>query len=68
MILKVFNKTQGKTGRYKYQKIYWLKTGKWTTEKFTDILRETLDKHAPIIEVIPGQKKKYVPWYNDEKK
>ena len=38
------------------------------TEKLTEILRDTLDKHAPIIEVIPGQKKKYVPWYNEELK
>ena len=38
------------------------------TEKFTFILRDTLDKHAPMIEIIPGQKKKYVPWYNEELK
>ena len=38
------------------------------TEKFSKVLRDTLDKHAPIIEIIPGQKKKYVPWYNEELK
>ena len=38
------------------------------TFELTKIIRTTLDKHAPLIEILPNQKKIFIPWYNDELK
>ena len=36
------------------------------TEELTKIIKTNLDKHAPLIQVLPKEKKDYIPWYNDE--
>ena len=36
------------------------------TEELTNVIKTTLDKHAPLIQIFPKEKKDYIPWYNDE--
>ena len=36
------------------------------TSEFTKIFTDTLDFHAPFIEILPKEKNVYIPWYNDE--
>ena len=36
------------------------------TEELTKVIKTTLDKHAPLIQIFPKEKKDYIPWYNDE--
>ena len=36
------------------------------TTKLTETIRTTLDIHAPLIEILPNEKKLFIPWYNDE--
>ena len=36
------------------------------TELLTNTIKTTLDKHAPLIQIFPKEKKNYIPWYNDE--
>ena len=36
------------------------------TVELTNIIKNTLDKHAPLIEILPKEKKEYIPWYTDE--
>jgi len=42
-------------------------TNKATIE-LTKIIKETLDVHAPFIEILPKEKNIYIPWYNEELK
>ena len=36
--------------------------------ELTETIKITLDKHAPFINILPKDEKKYIPWYNDELK
>ena len=36
------------------------------TEELVKIIKTTLDFHAPLIEILPKEKKNFIPWYNDE--
>merc|ERR1712072_1285069 len=38
------------------------------TIELTKTFRETLDVHAPFIEINPKEKNVYIPWYNEELK
>ena len=38
------------------------------TIELTKIIRDTLDAHAPFIEINPKEKNVYIPWYNEELK
>ena len=38
------------------------------TETLVDIIKTTLNKYAPIIEINANEKKQYMPWYNEELK
>ena len=36
------------------------------TLELTQTIQTTLDKHAPLIKILPKERKDYIPWYNDE--
>ena len=38
------------------------------TTELEMIIKSTLDRHAPLIQVFPKDKNKFIPWYNDELK
>ena len=39
-----------------------------STVELINILKSTLDTHAPLIKILPKEKNVYIPWYNDELK
>ena len=41
------------------------KTNEATVE-LMETIKTTLDKHAPFIQILPKDEKKYIPWYNEE--
>ena len=36
------------------------------TVELTQTIQTTLDKHAPLIKILPKERKDYIPWYTDE--
>ena len=49
------------------QLIFEKKTNEATVE-LIETIKTTLDKHAPFIQILPKDEKKYIPWYNEELK
>ena len=50
----------------KINKLILEKLANEATVELTNIIKTNLDKHAPLIQVLPKEKKDYIPWYNEE--
>ena len=36
------------------------------TVELINVIKNSLDKHAPLIQILPKEKRDYIPWYTDE--
>ena len=66
--IKFAQDLEGKLENSNINKLIAEKNTNEATIELTKTIRETLDVHAPFIEINPKEKNVYIPWYNEELK
>ena len=46
--------------------LYKKKLANEATGELINVIKNSLDKHAPLIQILPKEKRDYIPWYTDE--